>query len=461
MFSSLCYLCGWISMVIHIAGGGNVVQISRFGDGVRATHFPGAMALGATRTPQLAFDVAQATAKELAAVGINWNMAPVLNAYGMEGNTAVSVRSFGDNPETVTQFGSAFVEGLKAGGVGHCAKIFPGMGNSPATRIDPAIRSPAEGPDFTQFRKGSIPSMNAVMLGSSIWPGATDSNEAPTDISRAKHIKGDVLRIELGFDGLTLCDVTSMPLLVAGRTTIGEAAQTAIEAGAEFLLVYHTAGVQVQAIDWICGAVQSGRLSPDLITRSAALIAHLKTQSQAFTWQTAIDRPPTQHLAQLMQQHQMLARSVYESSTTLLRNTRGILPLRLNPKDRILLLTPVVRPLHHRAPGEPTMDPFEPFGRALAARQKGVMHLPYTAHGITATHINHINMAAAVVFVTVNAKQPNGGYQGEFAAEVQRRCTSKPLINIAACDPSDLIEELTCRTPRKHRGYWRIELTVS
>lgn len=101
-------------------------MISRFGDGIRATHFPGAMTLGATRAPNQAFEIGRATAKELAAVGINWNFSPVLDVVTEQNGTGPSVRSFGDDPQNVGRFGQAFSEGLRAGGIASCAKHFPG-----------------------------------------------------------------------------------------------------------------------------------------------------------------------------------------------------------------------------------------------------------------------------------------------------------------------------------------------
>lgn len=92
-------------------------QVSRYGDGERATQFPGAMAIAAARSPSLVFDVAKATAEEMRAVGFNWNLAPVLDVNSDPRNPVIGVRSFGDDPRDVGRFGVTTAEGLNAGGV--------------------------------------------------------------------------------------------------------------------------------------------------------------------------------------------------------------------------------------------------------------------------------------------------------------------------------------------------------
>lgn len=409
------------------------------------------MALGATRSPTQAFEVAKATAKELAAVGINWNFAPVLDVLGQDGNTSVSVRSFGDDPVAVGQFGVAFAEGLRAGGVGHCAKHFPGMAPPQNARRREAP-APAKGEisetDFIPFRRAIGAGLDSVMLSSSIWPGGgLDDDENDEHAVRAKYLIGDVLRQQLGYDGVTVCDVTDMPLFAKDRTRIGDAVLTAVESGCDLILVYHNPTVTIQGIEAIYAALLSERLTAEPIFRASGLILRLK--EHYFSWRTALAGPDPQNLTELMLQHQNISRKAYEQSITIVRDERSLIPLssKLQPHDQILLLTPVVKPLHQRAPNEPTMDPFECFGRELARRHRHIVHAPYTAHGVTQTHVALIKRASAVIFVTVNATRPNAKSQIETAGAVHRLCYNKPIINVSACDPYDLLDDKTCPPP--------------
>jgi len=147
-----------------------------------------------------------------------------------------------------------------------------------------------------------------------------------------------------------------------------------------------------------------------------------------------------------MQEHQALARTVYENSITVVRDEKSLLPLssRVRSTDNILLLTPVVRPLYHRASDELPIDPFECLGRALARHHPKVRHAPYTVRGITSTHVALIKRAAAVIFVAANANRPNTNSQLETAGAVHRLCLNKPLVTLAACDPYELLTDRTC-----------------
>ena len=425
----------------------NVAQISRLGDGIRATHFPGAMALGATRSPNQAFDIAKATAKELTAVGINWNFGPVLDVISEQGNTTVSVRAFGDDPQMVGRFGVAFAEGLRAGGVGHCAKHFPGIASTRDGRRGSVFQAKSndeiETTEMVPFRRAVAAGLDSVMLSSSIWPGNHAEDEDGNAI-RAQHIIREILRRQLGYDGVTMCDVTDMPMFVKDPHNIGEAVVTAIASGCDMIQIYHNPSVQMQGIRAIYDAIETNRIQRSDIYRSSSLILRLK--DHYFSWRTALAAPDPQRLPSLMQQHRSIARKAYENAITVVRDERTLIPLssKITPKDEVLLLTPVVRPLHQRAAEEPTMDPFECFGRALSHRHPRIIHAPYTAHGITQTHVSLIKRCSAIIFITSNATRPSAKSQVQTAGAVHRLCYSKPMINLAVCDPYDLLDDRKC-----------------
>ena len=449
----------------------NVAQISRLGDGIRATHFPGAMALGATRSPNQAFEIAKATAKELAAVGINWNFGPVLDVISEQGNTTISVRAFGDDPQMVGRFGLAFAEGLRAGGVGHCAKHFPGIASTQDGRRGSVFLAKSsdeiESTEMVPFRRAVSAGLDSVMLSSSIWPGNgpednddksnhhhhhhhhnnnnnNNGNNNGSSADGARHVIHEMLRRQLGYEGVTVCDVTDMPVFVKDPQNIGEAVVTAISSGCDMIQIYHNPTIQTQGIRAIYDAVDQGRIRRDDIYRSSSLIFRLK--EHYLNWRTALAAPDPQRLPALMLQHEAIARKAYEHSITVVRDERALIPLstKIAPKDLLLLLTPVVRPLHQRATGEPAMDPFECFGRALAHRHPRIVHAPYTAHGITQTHLSLIKRCAAIIFITSNATRPSAKSQVQTAGAVHRLCCSKPLVNLAVCDPYDLLDDRKC-----------------
>ncbi|KAI5849546.1 glycoside hydrolase superfamily [Morchella snyderi] len=421
-------------------------MISRLGDGKRATQFPGAMALGATRSQSQAFDIAKATAKELVAVGINWNFAPVLDVINEHNSANVGVRAFGDDPQLVGGHGVAFAEGLRAGGMGHCVKHFPSTGKttnkdgSRSSTFNFKARDDLEMTELVPFRKAVAAGLDSVMLTSSVWEENGDGGMAD-----AKHVIHDVLRRQLGYDGLTLCDTTDMPSFTK-RSNIGEAAVMAIRVGCDMLQILAKPETQKQAIEAIYEATRNGNIIRSEIYRSSGRVMRLK--QHYLNWRTALATPDSNRLPSLMQEHQSLARKIYENSTTVVRDEKNLIPLsaRIRSSENVLLLTPVVRPLHQRAPEDPPIDPFECFGKALARKHPKIRHAPYTVHGITSTHVALIKRASAVIFVTVNANRPHTSYQLETAGAVHRLCLNKPLVTLAACDPYDLLIDRTFGT---------------
>ncbi len=94
------------------------------------THFPGNMALGATADPELVRKTAAATAAELKSIGINVNLAPVLDVNNNAQNPVIGVRSFGGKAELVAELGRAYIAGLQSKDVTVTAKHFPGHGDT-------------------------------------------------------------------------------------------------------------------------------------------------------------------------------------------------------------------------------------------------------------------------------------------------------------------------------------------
>ena len=100
--------------------------------GADATVFPGNMALGAVGDEEMTFAVAQATARELRALGINMNFAPVVDVNNNPANPVIGVRSFGEDTAAVAAHAAAAVRGYLAGGVIPTLKHFPGHGDTAA-----------------------------------------------------------------------------------------------------------------------------------------------------------------------------------------------------------------------------------------------------------------------------------------------------------------------------------------
>ncbi len=190
----------------------------------------------------------------MAALGVTMNLAPVVDVGAGPG---IGSRSFSDDPLLVAAFGSAVAYGVMDAGLTPVAKHFPGHGRASADSHDVLPATPPMGDmydlDLVPWRY--IPPGTAVMVGHLAVPGLTDGQPA----SLSHEAVTELLRGELGFDGLVLSDDLSMGA-VADEMYVAEAAVRSLSAGVDLLIVGPPAGVG-PASDGLVAAVGDGRLA--------------------------------------------------------------------------------------------------------------------------------------------------------------------------------------------------------
>ena len=242
------------------------------------TQWPSAATVGAAGSTELVHTMARAMARELLVVGINMNLAPVLDVLTNPANPIMAGRSFGGDPKVVSQLGMAFFRGLKDGGVIAVGKHFPGHGD---TSVDSHLGLPVVPHDqarlfaveLAPFVVGIGEGIPALMTAHLLVP-ALDP-ERPATLSRP--ILTDLLRGRLGFAGLLVSDDLLMSG-IADTTPPGEAAVQFLEAGGDCVLICHDEAVQRQAILAVTEAVETGRLSEARVQLSCDRIAKAKAQ---------------------------------------------------------------------------------------------------------------------------------------------------------------------------------------
>jgi beta-N-acetylhexosaminidase len=211
--------------------GGDVTRLES-GNG---SSFPGNLALGAVDDVELTRRVAAAIGGELAAAGINLDLAPVADVVVDPANPIVGVRSFGSDPELVARHVAAFVTGLQSIGVAACAKHYPGHGETPA---DSHLELPTAEADRETLLRRALPpfraaveaGVRAVMTAHIRFPAFADE---PATLS--PELLG-LLRSELGFRGLVITDALEMRAI--SRTSgIAAGGVRALVAGADALCV--------------------------------------------------------------------------------------------------------------------------------------------------------------------------------------------------------------------------------
>ncbi|OWY68534.1 beta-glucosidase [cyanobacterium TDX16] len=246
-----------------------------------ATWFPPPMAIGAIASHNLSLAQTYAarmgaiTAQEALAVGINWVLAPVVDVNNNPDNPVINVRSFGDNPAIVSQLASAYIQGAKSYPVLTAAKHFPGHGDTVAdSHLDlPVIpHSPARLAEIElpPFQAAIAAGVDAVMSAHLLIPSW--DTEHPATLS--SHILTQQLRQNMGFEGLIVTDALVMGA-IANRYGANEAPVLAVEAGADILLMPVDPEGAIQAV---CTAVETGRISKERIRASVERIWKAKLQ---------------------------------------------------------------------------------------------------------------------------------------------------------------------------------------
>ncbi len=273
---------GWTGLPALIAidqEGGRVVRLP-----ADATNVPGAMAIASTGKPEHAYAAGRLAALELRALGINFNLAPVLDINNNPRNPVINVRSYGDTAEVVEKFGVQMMKGLKAGGVLACVKHFPGHGD---TEVDSHIGLPSiakslaelEQLELRPFRKAVAQGAESVMTSHILFP-MLEPEPVPATMSR-KVITG-LLKERLGFKGLVVTDCLEMDAI---RKHYGTArgAVGALKAGVHMLLISHTPELVIEAVKAIEAAVRSGELPMEAIDEAVARILACKSKYGAST----------------------------------------------------------------------------------------------------------------------------------------------------------------------------------
>jgi beta-N-acetylhexosaminidase len=255
------------------ARGGALVAADQ--EGGVARRFPWASEAGQPElsSPPLAQAAASATARELAAVGVNVNFAPVADV-ATDSGSVMGARAFPGDSGDVADLTAASVRGYHDSGVAATAKHFPGFGRARENTDDAPVTIDATrdelAADLAPFRAAIDEDVPAIMVSHALYP-AYDPNAIA---SQSRPIVDDLLRGELGFDGVVATDSMEAEAVLS-RSSVDEAAVRAIDAGCD-LLVLTGRGSVVPVYDRL---MEEAQRSPEFRRRleeSAARVLALK-----------------------------------------------------------------------------------------------------------------------------------------------------------------------------------------
>ncbi|PRY02639.1 glycoside hydrolase family 3 protein [Allonocardiopsis opalescens] len=274
-----------LSDQLRAAGGDPLVSLDEEGgDVTRVWHsdgcpYPGNAALGAVDDVDLTERVHLSLGAELAAVGINLDLAPSVDVNTADDNPVIGTRAFGADPDLVSRHAAAAVTGLQAAGIAAAAKHFPGHGSTrqDSHHVLPLVDADLdllESRELAPFRAAIGAGVHCVLTGHLLVPGLTGGG--PATFSPA--VVGELLRGRLGFDGLVITDALEMR---AASADIGlpEASVRALLAGCDLLCLgasqYEDVVAAIRAA--IVAAVREGRLPVERLEDAAERVRRVRS----------------------------------------------------------------------------------------------------------------------------------------------------------------------------------------
>jgi beta-N-acetylhexosaminidase len=294
--------------------------------------FPGSMALGAAGSTTLARGAAEATARELRALGISVTFAPSLDVNSNPANPIIGLRSYGQDPALVARLGRAALRGYRDGGILAVPKHFPGHGDTSEdshTGLPVSTKTLAEleATELVPFRAAIDDGAEAIMPAHMVFPALGAPAGRPVTLSSA--VIGGFLRGKLGFKGLVFSDSLDMGAIlnVYGSS---ESAILALLAGNDVLLIGK--GDYPASFAAVVDAVKSGRVPRARVEESVARILEAKRRLGLF--RPSSPRPLAENE---LARDRALAQRAADEAVTLVRND-GVLPLKLADSQTLSLV---------------------------------------------------------------------------------------------------------------------------
>jgi beta-glucosidase-like glycosyl hydrolase len=285
--------------------------------------FPNNMGIGATRNPELAYKMGLQIAKECRAIGVHQNYSPVMDVNNNPNNPIINVRSFGEDPQLVSQMGDMMIKGLQDGNVIATAKHFPGHGD---TDIDSHSDLPVLNFDGNRlnnlelipFKSAIENNVMSVMIAHLSFPAFESEPYVASSLSPA--IVTGLLKNDLNYKGLIVTDALNM----AGITkhfSNKDVALRCVNAGIDLILM---PGDESLAISTIENAVNNGSITEERINESARKILNAKAWL-GLDKNKLVDENKVSQIVN-SSEAQNISQQIADESITLVKNSNNLLP---------------------------------------------------------------------------------------------------------------------------------------
>jgi beta-N-acetylhexosaminidase len=230
------------------------------------------------RPVEQAMEFGETTAREMKLVGLNMNLAPVVDVQRGEVEKHLAGRSFGEDPEAVALLGRTVIASLQENGVMAVAKHFPGLGR---TSVDPHFQLPRIDIDLDEMEAINLPPFRAavdeevagIMTSHAIYPAIDSGNPA----TLSPGILINLLRGQMAFEGLIITDDLEMGA-IATQQGVAEGAFNAFQAGADILLICKDQGKVLESIKLLRNKVLQDEIELDRLDQSLGRIDKTKSR---------------------------------------------------------------------------------------------------------------------------------------------------------------------------------------
>lgn len=362
--------------------------------------------------PDAVREVAQICGSEMRAMGLNLNLAPVLDV-NVRDNPGIGIRSYGEDAKEVAVLAEAYVHGLQDAGTLACAKHFPGKG---AAKLDAHLDLPVIDRDLAQLEAFElIPFVSAIRAGAAavMTSHCVYSKIDPLPATLSKIMLTDVLRTKLKFDGILITDDLEMGAI--SRYHEGPAAAVAsFAAGADVLLICASQDFQEKTIDALVKALKNGDVPMSRLDESLARLGRAKSR---------IAPRPVSTLNQLVANHGPRLDAICERIVEVARATVP-LPLSGGKIDVYWPNLSVLTKVEEGSAGEELVK------KAFGARFEQVTIVPYDP----VQPAIEPRQAGPAVFFSANAHL----YPAQARLMQQVRAHAKPFVLVALRNPYDL-----------------------
>ncbi|MBS6536991.1 MAG: LPXTG cell wall anchor domain-containing protein [Streptococcus parasanguinis] len=342
---------GKIPLLLAIDQEGGIVY--RLGSG---TALPGNMAIGATNDPKLAKEAGQIIGRELSALGLNVDFAPVLDTNNNPQNPVIGLRSFSSDPNRVAYLGIPMMKGIQDYNVAVAAKHFPGHGD---TAVDSHTGLPLvdkslaelEKLELLPFKKAMDAGVDLLMTAHIQYPQIEKdqvvSKETGEKIYVPATLSDDILtglvRKKYGYKGVIVSDAMGMDAIAKNFGEV-EAVKMAIKAGVDLVLMPTTLRSKTDLskidtiVDEVVRAVQTGDISEERLNESVRRILTLKEKRGVLNFDPSARTPEKAEEAVGSTLNRDLERKIAAAAVTVVKNEDQTLPFKVQTGDHVLLL---------------------------------------------------------------------------------------------------------------------------